>query len=124
MTKKILLYLRYQFVDEVVENLFDSIQHTFNVREKHFIESAGRSQQITSLWHSIYTLELLRIEPHGKICNKRNATRIKLFTEAIKTTVRLKLLNCKKSRKIYEEGIYIKGPETNLYTQHVTEGLA
>ena len=94
------------------------------MREVHFIVSAGRSQQTTSLSHSIYTLVLLRIEPQGKICNKRNATRIKLFTEAIKTTVRLKLPNSIKNRKLYEEGIYIKGPETNLYTQHVTEGLA
>ena len=105
------------------------IQHTFNVREVHFIVSAGRSQQTTSLWHSIYTIVLLRIEPRGIICNKRNATRIKRVTEAIKTTVRLmKIPNSKKKQnqqhKLYEEGIYINGPETNLYTQHVTEGLA
>ena len=98
MNRKFLLYLRYQFVDDVVENLFNSVHHTFNVREIHFIVSSGRSQQTTSLWHSIDTMVPLRIEPHSKIYNERNATRIKRFTEAFKTTVRLMKVSNEKNK--------------------------
>ena len=39
----------------------------------------------------------------------------------------MKIPNSKKKQnqqhKLYKEGIYINGPEINLYTQHVTEGL-
>ena len=55
----------------MLENVTESIQNAFDIREVHFVVPAGRPEQTASPWHSVNTVILFWVEIHFVICNKK-----------------------------------------------------
>ena len=68
---KIFLYFRYEFVDQMVENVTEYTKNALDIREVHFLVPAGSSEQTASPWHSVNAVILFWVEIPFVIGNEK-----------------------------------------------------
>ena len=80
------MYFRYEFVDQMVENVTESIQNALDIRDVHFVVPAGSPEQTAYPWHSVNAVILFLVEIHFVICNKKMDESLLFFNLSLSFT--------------------------------------